>query len=140
LFDSNTKRATHAAVINTFFKKEFNDKFRIGIDEQSKTINIIGPNGNKDLRSTLGYGDIIVLNIYLVLALHALIKKDFSFPIFFDSIFTLLGRDQQQRLRGLFENADFQATFLEHPSFIDTEIFKTLNEKSVINILPSIYK
>jgi len=140
LFDSNTKRASHAAVINTFFKKEFNGKFRIGIDELSKTINIIGPNGNEDLRCNLGTGDIIALNIYLVLALHALIKKDFSFPIFFDSIFTSLGGDQQQRLKSLFENADFQATFLELPSFIDTEIFKTLNEKSIINILPSISK
>lgn len=140
LFDSNIKRATHAAVINTFFKKEFNDKFRIGIDEQSKTINIIGPNGNKDLRSALGRGDIMVLNIYLVLALHALIKKDFSFPIFFDSIFIMLGSDHQQRLISLFDRADFQAIFLELPSFIDSEIFKALNENSVVNILPSINK
>jgi AAA15 family ATPase/GTPase len=130
LFDSNIKRATHAAVINTFFKNEFTDKFQISIDEQSKTINIMGPNGNKDLRVTLGSGDIKVLNIYLILALHALIKKDFSFPIFFDSIFTGLGGDKQQRLRSLFDRADFQAIFLEHPSFMDDQIFKALNEKS----------
>ena len=45
-------------------------------------------------------------------------------------MFGILGEDKQQRLRSLLDRADFQAIFLELPSFIDDQIFKTLNEKS----------
>jgi recombinational DNA repair ATPase RecF len=138
LFDSSAKISLHTMVLNKFFEHILNIENKISIDSQARTINIVGSNGKQDLRTTLGSGSVRVINIYLIMALHTLIHKEAPFPIFLDSIFSLLSEDQKKALISLFTISNAQIIFLEFPMFLESDLFQqVVNKKSHKNSLLS---
>ena len=141
LFDSSAKISLHTMVLNKFFEHILNNENKISVDSQTRTINIVGSDGKQDLRITLGSGSVRVINIYLILALHQLIHKEAPFPIFLDSIFSLLSEDQKKALISLFAASNAQIIFLEFPTFLESDLFQQLiSKKSQKNSLLSLSK